>query len=72
MNLSFYNLFLQSNYRIRSLNLSHNEFSDTAGEYLGQMLGMSPWREVDWSGRPGGAGMGHWEGDHLELDFPFN
>ncbi|XP_038968247.1 leucine-rich repeat-containing protein 74A isoform X7 [Rattus norvegicus] len=31
---------LSSNYRIRSLNLSHNEFSDTAGEYLGQMLGL--------------------------------
>ncbi|EDL81611.1 rCG20920 [Rattus norvegicus] len=36
------NYYLQelSNYRIRSLNLSHNEFSDTAGEYLGQMLGL--------------------------------
>ncbi|EDL02908.1 mCG19980, partial [Mus musculus] len=36
------NYYLQelSNYRIRSLNLSHNEFSDIGGEHLGQMLGL--------------------------------
>ncbi|CAO2587001.1 Leucine-rich repeat-containing protein 74A [Lemmus lemmus] len=37
---------LSSNYRIRSLNLSHNQFSDVGGEHLGQMLGM--WK--GWGG----------------------
>ncbi|XP_072819573.1 leucine-rich repeat-containing protein 74A isoform X3 [Vicugna pacos] len=29
---------LSANYRIKTLDLSHNQFSDKAGEYLGQML----------------------------------
>ncbi|KAK7819922.1 hypothetical protein U0070_007614 [Myodes glareolus] len=32
---------LSSNYRIRSLNLSHNQFSDVGGEHLGQMLALN-------------------------------
>lgn len=27
------------------MDLSHNEFSDKDGEFLGSMLGESPWRE---------------------------
>ncbi|KAB1277105.1 Leucine-rich repeat-containing protein 74A [Camelus dromedarius] len=30
---------LSANYRIKTLDLSHNQFSDKTGEYLGQMLG---------------------------------
>lgn len=38
-------LSLQANYRIKEIDLSHNEFSDKGGEILGNMLGESPQRE---------------------------
>ena len=38
-------VFFQANYRIREMDLSHNQFSDNGGELLGNMLGEWPWRE---------------------------
>lgn len=39
---SLHGFFLQANYQIKTLDLSHNQFSDKGGEYVGQMLGESP------------------------------